>query len=197
MTQQGKFLLMDVNEFIRWLSDLTVIREIRLVQNHHTFRPNYDDFAKINNHFYWLKSMEDYQVNHAGFSQIAQNVTTFPDGKLAVCRSFEKIPAGIKGANQFGICIEHLGDFDNEEMNPQHQDTIVKVNAALCKRFLIPVNEMGIIYHHWYSLKTGERTNGLTGEVKTCPGIKFFGGNTVEAAKENFYPLIQAIMEVV
>lgn len=196
MTQQGKFILMNVTEFIKWLGELTLEREIQLIQNHHTFRPNYDDFAKINNHIYWLQSMEDYQVNHAGFSQIGQNITTFPDGKLAICRPFSIVPAGARGANHFGICIEHLGDFDKEDMTPQQQDTIVKVNATLCKRFNLIVGEHSIVYHHWYDLKTGERTNGL-GEVKTCPGVKFFGGNTVDAAKENFYPLIQGAMESV
>ena len=31
-----------------------------------------------------------------GFSEIAQNITIFPDGKVMICRSLNTIPAGIK-----------------------------------------------------------------------------------------------------
>ena len=47
-----------------------------------------------------------------GFSEIAQNLTTFPDGSVAVCRRIDTIPAGVKRANRNGICIENLGNFD-------------------------------------------------------------------------------------
>ena len=50
-----------------------------------------------------------------------------------------------------------------------------------------------IVYHHWYDLDTGKRTNG-TGNTKTCPGTAFFGGNTTEAAAANFIPLVVAAL---
>ena len=46
------------------------------------------------------------------------------------------------------------------------------------------------VYHHWYDLNTGVRTNG-TGITKTCPGTMFFSGNTVAAAEANFIPVIK------
>lgn len=194
MSQEGKFMLFDVTEFIQWLTALKVTRVIKLIQNHHTWQPDYKAFEKIGNHFYWMKSMEDFQVNHEGFAQTAQNMTTFPDGKIGIGRPFDVAPAGILGANKYGLCIEHLGNFDSDEMTDQQKDTVIKINAALCKRFSIKVDEFGIVYHHFYDIITGKRTNG-TGTVKTCPGVKFFGGNTVEALKANFLPLIQATLD--
>ncbi len=186
---QGKFILFDVAEFASWLDSISVNRAIRLIQNHHTYRPSYEAFN--DNHFALLKGMEEYHVKERGFSEIAQNLTTFPDGTIAVCRSLNKDPAGTKGANAGGICIENLGDFDNgkDKMTPAHSATIIKLNALLCKRFGLQPSSKTIIYHHWYDLDTGKRTNG-TGTTKSCPGTGFFGGNKVGKAEANFIPLI-------
>lgn len=206
MTKRGIFFLFTIEEFMKWFGPRQVIRQIKLIQNHHTWLPGYKEFNNKPDHFYWLESMQDYQVNTNGFSQIAQNLTTFPDGKVALCRPIDTIPAGIKGANQFGICIEHLGNFDlnQDQMTPEHIDTIIKLNAFLCKKFSLPINTESIVYHHWYDLGTGQRTDGkgqvtlkkdgkdFTRDtmVKTCPGTNFFGGNTVEVCEEYFLPLL-------
>ena len=59
MQQQGKFLLFSGAEFSNWLAGLTVVRKIKLIQNHHTWLPDYKTFsAKPNNHFALLQSME-------------------------------------------------------------------------------------------------------------------------------------------
>jgi hypothetical protein len=178
-------------EFETWLLNRSFNRVIRVIQNHHTFIPNYGHFKK-NGYEKLLKGMEASHLER-GFAEIAQNITTFPDGTIAICRSIEKIPAGIKGANANGICIEHVGNFDQggDEMTPEHKDTIVRLNALLCRKFNLPVNTSSIIYHHWYDLNTGKRTDG-SGSTKTCPGTNFFGGNTVAACEANFIPLINA-----
>lgn len=186
MKQDGKFLLMTREEFKVWLEKLPVRRRILLIQEHHTYSPNYSSFK--NNHFQLLKSMEAAHL-HRGFTQIAQNITTFPDGLIAVCRPFDVVPAGIKGANANGICIENVGNFDAENMTEEQKKTIVFVTAMLCRKFNLVPSTNTIVYHHWYDLNTGKRTNG-TGCVKTCPGVKFFGGNTVEACTKYFIPLV-------
>jgi hypothetical protein len=194
MQQQGKFLLLSLAEFDNWLAGLKVERKVKIIQNHHTWLPDYKTFsAKPNNHFALLNSMERSHRDR-GFDEIAQNLTTFPDGTIAVCRSFEKIPAGIKGANTNGICIEHVGNFDlnKDVMTKAHRNTIIKVNALFCKKFGLPVNTNSIVYHHWYDLTTGKRVKEAAGtNTKTCPGTNFFGGNTIEMCEKNFLPEVR------
>lgn len=195
--REGKFIVLDTTEFASWLSSCSISRDIGLVQNHHTWSPSYANFDQNEKYgpekyFRHLEQME-YAHLQRGFSQIAQNLTTFPDGMVAVCRPLDKIPAGIKGANQGGICIEHLGNFDTgqDQMRQAHRECIVRVNALLCRRFKFAPCPYTVVYHHWYDLNSGERTDGA-GVTKSCPGTAFFGGNTVSAATNGFIPLIKS-----
>jgi hypothetical protein len=191
MKQQGKFILFTPSEFAQWLTGLKLARKIKLVQNHHTWLPDYTTFYKVKDHFKLLMSMERAHIER-GFAEIAQNLTTFPDGTVAVCRSLETIPAGIKGANQFGICIEHVGNFDagRDTMTAAHRSAIIKVNSLLCKKFKLTPSTDTVVYHHWYDLTTGKRVKDGSPNTKTCPGTAFFGGNTIEKCKKNFVPLL-------
>ena len=131
-----------------------------------------------------------------GFSDIAQNITTFPDGTLAICRPLSKMPAGIKGANRGGICIEHIGNFDlgGDQMSEAHKDTIIRLNALLCSKLKLKPDTESLVYHHWWDLKTGKRKNG-EGITKTCPGTAFFKGNKMADAIANFIPEVEAHLE--
>ncbi|WDU82253.1 SH3 domain-containing protein [Caloramator sp. Dgby_cultured_2] len=62
------------------------------------------------------------------------------------------------------------------------------------QKFKLTPSTDTIVYHHWYDLNTGKRTNG-TGSTKSCPGTNFFGGNSVEAANKYFIPLIKKELE--
>lgn len=190
------FKILTLGNFKMWLDTQNVSRKITLIQNHHTWEPSYDNWEKEPDGNFWMNSMQDYQVSERGFAQIAQNFTTFPDGTIGIGRPLDVAPAGIKGANSFGICIEHLGNFDlkGDNMTPAQAHTIVNINAMLAEHFKLQVNTETIVYHHWYDLTTGKRTNG-TGQTKTCPGTNFFGGNTVEACEKNFLPLINKARE--
>lgn len=194
MQTKGRFILCSLDEFDSWLTAASVSRSIRLIQNHHTWSPAYGQFTG-NNQLALLGAMESFHVKERGFDMIAQNLTTFPDGSVAVCRPLDRIPAGIKGANQGGICIEHLGNFDSDgdQMTDAHRNTIVAVNALLCRRFGLTPSTDAIVYHHWYDLDSGTRTGG-SGNTKSCPGSAFFGGNSIAAAANGFVPLVQQVL---
>ena len=192
MKKIGKFILLEIAELGDWLKNFNQTRPISHIQQHHTWIPNYDSFNG-NNHFRLCDSMEQAHLKR-GFSEIAQNFTTFPDGTIMICRDLNIQPAGIANANKGGICIENVGDFDDskDQMTDEHRQTIVDLTKALLSRFTIIPNDKTLVYHHWFDLKTGKRK--LTDEpwsVKTCPGTNFFGGNTHKAYEQFFLPLFK------
>lgn len=188
----SNFQLFTIPQFGDWLKQQKVSRLIRLVQNHHTFIPDYGHFNG-GNHLALQKSMEHSHLER-GFSEIAQHFTLFPDGTIMTGRSLNTIPAGIKGANANGICLEHLGNFnkDGDDMTESQRDAILTVNAMLLHKFGLAPSGSTIKYHHWFDLNTGKEleTEG-TGTTKTCPGTNFFGGNTRAAFQTHFLPEVQ------
>ncbi len=195
MTTQGQFILMTPAEFREWLKNTTLYRTIRVIQQHHTYEPSYNDFDG-SNHFKLLVGMRNYHMKKHKWSDIGQNLTTFPDGTVAVCRPLDDMPAGVRGCNAFGICIENLGNFDRggDTMTDQHRECILNVTAALLERFGLVASIDTITYHSFWDLNTGKCTNmnGTgKGSFKSCPGnFGFFGGNTADAMQLNFIPLL-------
>lgn len=194
MKTKGQFVLFTLAEFAEWLANTEFTRKVVRIQNHHTWKPRYKDFSGTN-HFPVLAGMKKHHMEHNGWADIGQHVTTFPDGTVAICRPFERTPACIYGANAGTICIEHLGNFDKggDTMTAAHRDCIIQVNALLCKEFRLAANTDAIVYHHWYDLSTGKRNDGA-GNNKTCPGEKFFGGNKVADCAAEFIPLVKAAL---
>lgn len=78
-------------------------------------------------------------------------------------------------------------------MNDAQRNAIVTVNARLLIRFGLACDTDHVVYHHWWGLTTGRRTNG-SGDTKSCPRTAFFDGNSVGAAQAGFLPLIAAEM---
>jgi hypothetical protein len=186
------FQLFILPEFETWLKTQSVSRLIKLVQNHHTYIPNYSHFH-TSNHLALQESMERSHLER-GFAQIAQHFTTFPDGKIMTGRPLNAIPAGIKGANANGICIENLGNFDKggDQMTAQQSNTILKLNALLVHKCGLVPSEETIVYHHWYDLNSAKQVEEGTGVTKSCPGTNFFGGNTKANFNTGFLPLVQS-----
>lgn len=195
MKNSGQYILLTREDFKDWLFKNTFQRKITIIQQHHTWAPAYKNFQGTN-HISLLKGMENYHIKSMGWKNIAQNITTFPDGKIAICRPFNIAPEGSIGAkaNSVGIAIEHIGNFDKgfDVMTAEQKETIVYITALLCIKFGLTPSIDSITYHHWWDLKTGERVldKGPDYNVKTCPGTGFFGGNSTAAAKKNFYPLV-------
>ncbi len=185
---------MSLAEFEGWIAQRQVARTVITLQQHHTWSPSYGSFSG-RNHFELQSAMKHHHVANNGWGDIGQHFTTFPDGTVMTGRPIEQSPACIKGNNANAVCIEHVGNFDigKDTMSAAHRATIVAMSAAICRRFAIPVNTDRIVYHHWFHLDTGARTNG-SGNTKTCPGTAFFGGNTVENAQRSFLPLVRRAM---
>lgn len=186
------FTLMSVDEFEQWIKTRQVARTILTLQQHHTFSPSYGNF-KGDNHFAMQSGMKSYHVHNNGWSDIGQHFSIFPDGKIMTGRNLEWSPACIKGRNDNALCIENIGNFDDgkDVMSTAQRNSIVRASAAIAKRFAIPVSSDRIVYHHWFDLNTGSRTNGNSGSVKSCPGTNFFGGNKVKNCEDNFLPLVR------
>lgn len=199
-TRDGQYILMTREEFQDWLFQNTFSRKINIIQQHHTYLPSYKHFYG-SNHIAMLKSMENYHVTNKGWKNIAQNITTFPDGKVAVCRPFDVAPEGSIGlkANTTGLSIENVGNFDvgNDVMTKEQKETIVYITALLCIKFGLTPSIDSITYHHWWHYKTGERVldNSPAYNVKSCPGTGFFGGNSTGSAKAYFHPLVSSKMQ--
>lgn len=193
-TQYG-FTLMTIGEFETWLIQQKVTRRITVIQEHHTWSPCYKQFNG-SNHLQLQKNMRDYHINSAGYADIAQNFTVFPDGMICTGRSMNVAPAGCRGANTNGICIENLGNFDigGDKMNSAQKNVIVRMAAALLKKFKLSP-ETGITYHAWWT-DDGKSlgTYVASRSCKTCPGTAFFGGNTRASYDKNLKPLIVKAM---
>ncbi|WML38202.1 LysM peptidoglycan-binding domain-containing protein [Neobacillus sp. OS1-2] len=200
MNMDGQYILMTKEEFKNWLFHHQFSRKITIIQHHHTWLPSYKHFHG-SNHFAMLKGMENFHIEKMGWKTIAQNITTFPDGKIAVSRPFNIAPEGTIGAkaNTTGLTIENVGNFDigHDVMTQAQRDTIVTITALLCIKFRLTPSIDSITYHHWWSLRTGERVldNGPDYNVKTCPGTGFFGGNSTVSARNNLYPLVSRKMQ--
>lgn len=187
------FKMMDVNEFKDYIKGLNVTRKIKWIQLHHTYSPNYAHFNG-KNHEKVQKGMRDYHVNNCGYSDIAQTFTIFPDGKILTGRDINVAPAGIRGANTNGICIECVGYFDegNDVMTDAQKNSIVGAVKILLDKFGLTAEE-NVTYHAWWSSSEKNLGTYIKGKsIKTCPGTAFFGGNTREAYEKNLMPLIKA-----
>jgi len=195
MIKQFGFTLMSPEEFGAWIAAQHVARTVFTIQLHHTYAPSYANFNG-KNHFSLQRGMQQFHVRSNGWQDLGQHFSIFPDGMIVTGRSLESSPACIYGFNANSICIECVGNFDTggDEMRAEQRDATIRVVAALCSRFRIPVNADQVVYHHWFDLSTGKRTNGA-GMTKSCPGTNFFGGNKVEDAVLHFFPPVQAIME--
>jgi len=194
METKYSFTKMSVDEFETWISNSRIARTILYIQQHHTYSPDYKLFNG-SNHFELQRGMKNHHVNNNGWQDIGHHFTIFPDGSVMTGRSLESSPAGIFGNNSNAICIENFGNFDTgrDIMTGEQEDAIIRITAALCRKFNIPRNTDRIVYHHWFNLVTGERNNG-TGGNKSCPGSNFFGGNKVEHCRSRFLPLIEQKM---
>ena len=181
MKQEGKFILMNQEEFKIYTEGLIGYKKFTSIQQHHTASPSYKDFK--NNHIQLMKSMENYHVKNLKMSEIAQHFSTFPDGTICVGRPLTKDGGGFLGdQNKDSITIENVGNFDVDIMTREQKQSIVLLNACLCKKFEIGPSLGSLPYHCWV-------------KNKSCPGTKWFGGNSRASAVRDFIPLVKEALK--
>src|ERR1700761_5053160 len=108
----AQFQIFKPQDFQNYLNSASFSRKITVIQNHHTAEPNYASLVQQPSEMFWLESMRSFHIHSNGWSDIGQNITTFPSGNIGLCRPIDIMPAGIFGANKGAICIENLGNFD-------------------------------------------------------------------------------------
>lgn len=181
----------NIKEFENWLNKQKPNRSIYRLQVHHMYAPSYANW-KTDNALRRQKNTKDYHVNTNKWGDIAQHFSIFPDGHIVTGRSLNKTPIGIKGWNTGSICIEIYGNFDKDVMYQAQKDAIIACYALLADKFDVSINSSGIRPHCWFTAGgtyLGDYNSSKS--AKTCPGKKFFGGNTKSSFDKNFYPLIK------
>lgn len=144
-------------------------------QIHHTWKPNYATFYQTNidgtRRFtpeQLNTNMKTYHVNK-GWGDIAQHITTFPDGTILIGRDFMKKPVGIANRNTGAFCMEQLGDFDlGQDIITVNQRNIT---LRLIKYFISKGTKP--VFHRQFS-------------SKTCPGTSLHLSGMVDASAYYF-----------
>ncbi|MGZ5244765.1 MAG: hypothetical protein ACXWW0_12650, partial [Bacteroidia bacterium] len=150
MVQKDKFTLLSFEEISEWISTKSVLRPIKVILNNVSDYSNYSRNFNGYNHFTILQNLEKKQRTRS-IVEIAQHITTFPDEKIMICRSFEKAPEGIKNGYKHAILIEHLVDHTNlAGTSSQYLKTIVSLNALLCYKFNLNPNSLTIINNYTF-----------------------------------------------
>ena len=198
-TTKYGFTKMTPAEFKTWIHNQGNYKYTGL-QVHHTWMPDYSCFYKANGkHEDELTRQYNTQQYHKktnGWGDIAQHFTIFPNGAIVTGRKLSNTTAiGIKGWNSNKICIEIYGNFDKgkDVMTKEQKDAVITVYGELCKKFKITPSISTIRCHAWFtSGGTYLGDYNKSKSAKTCPGTNFMGfGNSKEAIRDNFIPLIQ------
>ena len=71
MNQKGKFILLTRDEFKDWLSNASFRRIIKIIQNHHTWKPSYAQFDG-KNHFFIFDFIGDAMKQIWGSSNLGE-----------------------------------------------------------------------------------------------------------------------------
>ena len=188
----SRFKSFNKDTFKTYIDGLKVTRKIKIVQLHHTYSPSYKQFNG-HNHQTLQNNMRNYHVKSNGWSDIGQHFTIFPDGVILTGRNINTVPAGIKGANSNGICIECVGNFDKggDTMTDAQRTAIIAVTKILLDKFNLNA-KTGVTYHAWWTSGGTNLGTYIAGRsAKTCPGTNFFGGNTRDAYEKNLMPFIE------
>lgn len=181
----------NIQEFKQWLDKQHPTRKITKLQVHHMYAPSYANW-KNDNALRRQYNTKTYHMKTNHWNDIAQHFSIFPDGHIVTGRSLNSTPVGIRGWNTGAICIEIYGNFDVDEMTKEQKDAVLGCYYYLAHKFNIPINSNGIRPHAWFTAGgTYLGDYNPSRSAKTCPGKKFFGGNTKANFEKNFYPAVK------
>jgi hypothetical protein len=154
------------NEFIKWLDAKEITRSIRYIQNFYAIIPFYARFDG-KNYLQILKEIEIFQAFKHGYDEIAQNMTVFPDGKIALGRDINKIPPGINGTADLCVRVEYILNPGNELqlINDELTDYNTWLNTLLCMKLMIRPSSQSIIAVDPSELVSGKSFRLLTTEI--------------------------------
>lgn len=153
---------------------ITIVELLKLLDNykfkrfdiHHTWKPNYSNL-KTNTPEQLNSNMKNYHIKQ-GYGDIAQHITTYPDGTILIGRDFSKRPVSIANRNTGAFAMEMVGNFD------YFRDIITveqrQITLELIKYFRPKGVE--IAFHRDYS-------------SKTCPGTSLDKAGLIDAS--NYY----------
>lgn len=148
---------------------------------HHTWKPTHKSFNGTN-HIELQQNMKNFHINSRKFQDIAQHLTLFPDGVFVTGRPFNMNPASIKGWNNKALCVEMIGNFDNDGELPFNNLGYDKLEGKQKENILKLMNWFGSKYG--YDKIKFHRDNKSAG--KSCPGTSLNKENMIKEAKNIF-----------
>lgn len=185
------YLFDTIQEFIKHVNELKINRTINKLQVHHTYAPAYSNW-ETDIELRRIRNTVDFHKKTFGSSDIAQHYTIFPNGKIATGRDINSTPIGIKGWNTGAICCEIYGNFDVDTMTKEQKEAVIAFYGTWCKKLKLKATTDYIRPHCWFtSGGTYLGDYNASKSAKSCPGKKFFGGNSKKSMEANFLPLIQ------
>ncbi len=173
------------DQFEKEMNSFKFTRQLKRFQVHHTASPTRADWKRVVKRHsgdakkaalevttgIWIFHTRPKSQGGRGWSDGGMQTVTMPDGLIGLCRSWNRIPAGITGWNTGSFMTECVGDFRRGKEYPmpdaQYQ-SLVRQIAAFQER--AKLDHDAIMFH-----KEGQAT--------ACPGDLEKG------------PLIQAVAE--
>ncbi|MEO6163479.1 MAG: caspase family protein [Candidatus Binatia bacterium] len=168
--------------FAALLDKFAFTRAINAVHMHHTWRPNHNQYDRIDGHRTIL-GMYLYHTGTNGWQDIAQHITIAPDGTIWLGRNWNLPPASAAGHNgnsHMGpFMFEIIGDFDRgrDSFEGEQRKTVLEVIARVQLRFKLAPETLR--FHNTMS-------------PKSCPGSVIEYNEIVSAVRALHQTLAQA-----